>query len=201
MSAEEIWNEVRIHGWDGVHSQAEEIFTALKSDWKAITGEQWTAERAEDWSPDCMTETSMPKEKLKELERQMVDAAEASAKARAEYDAIVVPPAAGEELSCPHCSKPITIRGGVPHKYEPADEAERDRLLRIRNAMSGKVAGLLDDARKAEQAYMAAQTVAALSAEDRENRIEKASAVHEKINIQHSLVKVLGPEGCSRRKA
>lgn len=200
VSSEEIWKEIRIHGWDGVHNQAAEKLTALKSDWRTIAGEQWTAERGEGWSPDCMTETTMPPAKLKELERHMVEAAEVSAKARNEFDAIIVPPAAGEELSCPHCSKQITLRQGALYKYLPVDEAERDRLLRTRNAMTGKVAGLADDARKAEQAFVAAQAIAAHSAEDRENRIERAAAVHEEIKTQQSLVEVLGPEGVRAEK-
>lgn len=191
----EIWNDIQIHQWDGVYQQAQEKLTELKSSWKAVTNEQWTEERGADWTPDCIDETGMTEQKLGQLQQNTITTEEAAAKARAEREAIVVPPEPGEELKCPHCAKAVQMRAGGLVKFEPVDDAERQRLMSMRNALSGKVAGLEEDARKATALFGAALEMSKLAEENREDRVARASSINDEITKQETLVGVLGPEG------
>lgn len=200
VSAEDVWNDIVIHGWDGTHTNASEALTAMKADWRAVTAEEWTKDKAEDWAPDCMDETGVTGDQIKKLEQAALDAASKAAAAKAERDAIMVPPEPGDELTCPHCSKTVVERGGVLQKLEKISDAQRERLVHTRNAMSGKVAGLQEDARNAETALNTATALAARSEEDREQRIKNAAEISEKIKTQMALVEVLGLEGVRGRK-
>ena len=197
---DEIWRDISLQDWDSVHGFAQEEMTSMKSEWRSIAGEAWSAELGENWAPIAGGDDQLSPADFEALERAAVEAEQKAAAARAEYNAIVVPAAPGDEEPCPHCAKPIEVRGGKLHKPEPVNEAERERLASMKRAMSGKVAGLSDDARKAEAELIAANKLSERATTDRQERIDKAGEVHARITTQADLIEILGPDGVRAKK-